>query len=138
MRAFGMTPVLPAFAGFVPQAIKNKYPNASISRLGNWGSFPDKFCCVHLLDPQDPLFQQIGQAFVQVGHVKRCVCVWVWGGGGVGGTAWLAGWPGLHAGGSSAPGAVVTNGYTGVPYTSESTPASAFSRGADNSHLSWR
>ncbi|KAK9834371.1 hypothetical protein WJX84_011165 [Apatococcus fuscideae] len=65
MRAFGMTPVLPAFAGFVPQAVKDKFPGASITRLGNWGRFSQAFCCVHLLDPQDPLFRQIGQAFVE-------------------------------------------------------------------------
>ncbi|KAK9841152.1 hypothetical protein WJX74_000989 [Apatococcus lobatus] len=65
MRAFGMTPVLPAFAGFVPNAIHDKFPDAAITQLGNWGSFTEQYCCVHLLDPQDPLFRQIGQAFVQ-------------------------------------------------------------------------
>ena len=66
MRAFGMTPVLPAFAGFVPNAIRHKYPDAAITRLGNWGAFTEQYCCVNLLDPQDRLFRQIGQAFVQV------------------------------------------------------------------------
>ena len=66
MRAFGMTPVLPAFAGFVPNAIRNKFPDAAITQLGNWGGFTEQYCCVHLLDPQDPLFRQIGQAFVKV------------------------------------------------------------------------
>ncbi len=66
MRAFGMTPVLPAFAGFVPEALAAKYPNASIARSANWCSFPADFCCVHLLDPLDPLFQQIGAQFIGV------------------------------------------------------------------------
>ena len=66
MRSLGMTPVLPAFAGFVPAALAAKVPHASISRLPNWGHLPDQYCCVHLLDPMDPLFAEIGTAFVQV------------------------------------------------------------------------
>ncbi|MDP3444764.1 MAG: alpha-N-acetylglucosaminidase TIM-barrel domain-containing protein, partial [Ignavibacteria bacterium] len=36
-RSFGMTPVLPAFAGHVPKAIKLKYPDANITSLGSYG-----------------------------------------------------------------------------------------------------
>lgn len=64
MRSLGMIPVLPGFAGHVPQAITRVFPNASVSRLGNWGRFNQSYCCTYLLDFQDPLFQQIGTAFI--------------------------------------------------------------------------
>lgn len=66
MRAFGMTPVLPAFAGFVPEALAEKYPGVSIKRSSNWCHFPEPFCCVRLLDPLEPLFTEIGSEFVKV------------------------------------------------------------------------
>lgn len=65
MRAFGMTPVFPAFAGFVPEALAQKRPEARIMRSANWCNFPKQFCCVPLLNPLDPLFQEIGSAFIQ-------------------------------------------------------------------------
>ena len=34
MRAIGMTPVLPAFGGWVPVALMKLYPKANISRVG--------------------------------------------------------------------------------------------------------
>lgn len=37
-RSFGMTPVLPAFAGHVPKAIKEKYPNSKITSMGSYGT----------------------------------------------------------------------------------------------------
>jgi hypothetical protein len=68
MREFGMTPVLPAFAGFVPPQLADRVPSARITRLPNWGHFPEPFCCMPLLDPLDPLFTDIGAAFVKVRH----------------------------------------------------------------------
>ncbi len=65
MRELGMTPVFPAFAGFVPEALARERPAARISRSDNWCSFPARYCCVHLLDPLEPLFQEIGSAFVK-------------------------------------------------------------------------
>jgi len=63
-RAFGMTPVLPAFAGHVPKAIKEKYPNAKITSMGSYGTGEeyDAF----FLDPMDPLFIKIQQKFLEV------------------------------------------------------------------------
>ena len=45
MRSFGMTPVLPAFAGFVPPALARKRPGLNIVRCSPLGS--------HLLKPWD-------------------------------------------------------------------------------------
>jgi alpha-N-acetylglucosaminidase len=49
-RAFGMTPVLPAFTGHVPQQLA---PGLVSSRT--WQGFP-----THVLPPTDPLFEQVG------------------------------------------------------------------------------
>ena len=57
MRAFGMTPVLPAFAGFVPDALAARRPRSKFSRAARWGGFPDQFCCPLMVDPLEPLFQ---------------------------------------------------------------------------------
>ncbi|KAJ8307101.1 hypothetical protein KUTeg_015185 [Tegillarca granosa] len=65
MRSLGMIPVLPGFAGHVPQNLTRIYPNANVSRLGDWGHFGDKYCCTYLLDFKDPLFVKIGSAFIQ-------------------------------------------------------------------------
>nr|CAN83148.1 hypothetical protein VITISV_031934 [Vitis vinifera] len=67
MYELGMTPVLPAFSGNVPAALKYIFPSAKITRLGNWftvGGNP-RWCCTYLLDATDPLFIEIGRAFIQ-------------------------------------------------------------------------
>lgn len=61
-RSFGMTPVLPAFAGHVPKAIQEKYPEARITSLGSYG-VGDQYQA-YFLDPMDPLFIQIQQKFL--------------------------------------------------------------------------
>lgn len=61
-RSFGMTPVLPAFAGHVPKEIKEKYPDAKITSMGAYttGDENEAF----FLDPMDPLFIEIQQKFL--------------------------------------------------------------------------
>jgi alpha-N-acetylglucosaminidase len=63
-RALNMTPVLPAFAGHVPEAIKTRFPNAKITRLGQWGGFAQKYES-NFLDPFDPLFKTVQQMFLK-------------------------------------------------------------------------
>ena len=65
MRSLGMTPVLPAFAGHVPRGLLRLYPKANVSRLGDWGHFNSSYCCTYLLEPTDPLFKNIGRAFIE-------------------------------------------------------------------------
>ena len=60
-RAFGMTPILPAFTGHVPAAFKNIYPNAKLKKT-SWGA---NFEDTYLLDPEDPLFVKIGSEFIK-------------------------------------------------------------------------
>ena len=57
MRTFGMTPVLPAFAGHVPDGLTRVYPKANVTRLGSWNHFNTTYSNTYLLDPTDPLFK---------------------------------------------------------------------------------
>ena len=52
-----MAPVLPGFAGFVPDGLKRVYPQAKLSRVSRWGRFNNTFCCCYHLHPNDPLFK---------------------------------------------------------------------------------
>lgn len=63
-RELNMTPVLPAFAGHVPAALKRIYPEANIQYLGKWAGFSDTYRC-HFLNPEEPLFAEIQKSFLQ-------------------------------------------------------------------------
>ena len=57
MRAFGMTPVLPGFAGHVPKALVQRvFPEAKYTNNSIWVGFGEQYSTV-LLDPLDPLFK---------------------------------------------------------------------------------
>lgn len=60
-RELGMTPILPAFSGHVPQALEKRYPDIKI-RKTTWGTHPEE---LNILDPEDPLFLKIGSAFLE-------------------------------------------------------------------------
>ncbi|WP_420323063.1 alpha-N-acetylglucosaminidase [Flagellimonas sp.] len=62
-RELGMTPVLPAFAGHVPQALSKVFPEAKINQLSSWGGFKDEYRS-YFLDPLDPLFKDIQHRFL--------------------------------------------------------------------------
>ncbi|KAJ8573583.1 hypothetical protein K7X08_010094 [Anisodus acutangulus] len=67
MKELGMTPVLPSFSGNVPAALKKIFPSANITRLGDWNTVSGdlRWCCTFLLGPSDPLFTEIGEAFIR-------------------------------------------------------------------------
>nr|GMD36368.1 alpha-N-acetylglucosaminidase-like isoform X1 [Ipomoea batatas] len=67
MYELGMTPVLPAFSGNVPAALTQVFPSAKITHLDNWFTVhgDSRWCCTYLLDATDPLFVEIGKAFVR-------------------------------------------------------------------------
>ncbi|GLU00300.1 hypothetical protein SLE2022_176780 [Rubroshorea leprosula] len=67
MLELGMTPVLPSFSGNVPAALKKIFPSANITRLGDWNTVDGdpRWCCTYLLNPSDPLFIEIGEAFIR-------------------------------------------------------------------------
>ena len=63
-RAFGMTPILPAFAGHVPYDLKKLYPDIKISNLGSYDTGPENDA--YFLDPMDSLFISIQKAYLSL------------------------------------------------------------------------
>jgi len=64
-RSLGMFPVLCAFSGHVPEALKAKQPAVKIARIPKqWGHFDAQYGC-WFLDPLDPKFKEIQIGFLQ-------------------------------------------------------------------------
>lgn len=61
MQTFGITPICPAFAGFVPKAILRVYPDAKLHATA-WGGFPATKRA-RFLSPDHPAFAKIGALF---------------------------------------------------------------------------
>ncbi|KAK3650932.1 hypothetical protein LTR56_005983 [Elasticomyces elasticus] len=64
MVELGMTPVLPAFTGFVPASIGQHYPNASFVNGSQWSGFPSQYTNDTFLEPFDPLFTTLQESFI--------------------------------------------------------------------------
>ncbi len=63
-RELGMTPVLPAFAGHVPGALRNIYPEADIKAMSNWGGFDTEKYGTFFINPCDSLYGEIQKKFL--------------------------------------------------------------------------
>lgn len=59
MLELGMTPILPAFTGFVPRALAGTYPNATVVNGSQWEGFPTAYTNTTFLEPSDPLFSDL-------------------------------------------------------------------------------
>ena len=66
MVELGMTPVLPAFTGFVPEAITRVAPNATVVRGSEWNGFGSTYSNDTFLEPDDPLFTTLQQKLVGI------------------------------------------------------------------------
>ncbi|KAI0785331.1 alpha-N-acetylglucosaminidase [Irpex lacteus] len=64
MLELGMTPILPAFTGFVPRAMPAHFPNASIVNGSQWTGFPTELTNDTFLEPFDPLFSHMQKSFI--------------------------------------------------------------------------
>jgi alpha-N-acetylglucosaminidase len=60
-RELGMTPVTPAFSGFLPEAFAKAHPDSRIRKSSGWCGFEP----TTLLDASDPLFVEIGAKFIR-------------------------------------------------------------------------
>ncbi|EIW74305.1 glycoside hydrolase family 89 protein [Coniophora puteana RWD-64-598 SS2] len=60
----GMTPVLPAFPGFVPPAMHTLFPNASIVNGSEYPGIPAQYSNDSFLAPFDPLYAQLQSSFL--------------------------------------------------------------------------
>ncbi|KAF9291405.1 hypothetical protein BGZ74_000384 [Mortierella antarctica] len=66
LREFGITAILPAFQGFVPQALPAKFPNAVFKKSSNWSGFPAEHTQVTYLLQTDPLFNNFTAQFLKL------------------------------------------------------------------------
>lgn len=57
----GMQPIQQGFSGYVPRELQEKYPQAKISMKRKWCGFD----ATAQLDPTDPLFHEMGLAFLE-------------------------------------------------------------------------
>ena len=65
MVELGMTPVLPAFTGFVPRNISRVFPNASVVRGSQWNDFPSRYTNDSFLEPFDNHVEQLQYSFIR-------------------------------------------------------------------------
>lgn len=63
-RALRMRPVLPAFSGHVPAAIKEVRPDAPVTKVSSWAGFSEENSCT-FLDPTSELFAEIQKNYLQ-------------------------------------------------------------------------
>ena len=63
-RALNMRPVLPAFAGHVPAALRNLFPDADIQSLSSWAGFDEQYRTC-FLNSEDPLYSRIQRMFLE-------------------------------------------------------------------------
>jgi len=63
-RALNMRPVLPAFAGHVPGALRDLFPKADIQALGGWAGFDNQYR-TYFLNSEDPLYSRIQRMFLE-------------------------------------------------------------------------
>ncbi|THD59139.1 alpha-N-acetylglucosaminidase [Phenylobacterium sp.] len=62
MHALGMSPILPAFGGYVPKAFALKHKDARIYKMPAGGGFHETYW----LDPGDPLFPRLSARFLDL------------------------------------------------------------------------
>jgi alpha-N-acetylglucosaminidase len=64
-RQLGMKPILPAFAGHIPEKFKTLYPKSSITQVSlGWNEMESKYA-TFFLDPGDSLFNIIQKRFIK-------------------------------------------------------------------------
>uniref|UniRef100_A0A8R1HLH2 Alpha-N-acetylglucosaminidase n=1 Tax=Caenorhabditis japonica TaxID=281687 RepID=A0A8R1HLH2_CAEJA len=61
----GITPILPTFAGFVPDQLETLFPTSKFNRLPCWNHFSRETSCLLSVSPFDPLFQKIATSFLR-------------------------------------------------------------------------
>ncbi|CAM0137119.1 hypothetical protein VKS41_008283 [Umbelopsis sp. WA50703] len=64
MVELGMTPVMPAFTGFVPRAFVDIHNSSNLVNSSQWNGFPEQNTYDTLLEPQDPMFAEMQRYFI--------------------------------------------------------------------------
>eukprot|EP00041_Stephanoeca_diplocostata_P025459 m.666954 g.666954 ORF g.666954 m.666954 type:complete len:868 (-) comp22751_c0_seq25:1732-4335(-) len=65
-RQLGMTPVLPAFSGHVPDAMATKFPATEFSRLPRWSGFSNTHSALLFVEPSSELYVTLGKRFIEL------------------------------------------------------------------------
>jgi alpha-N-acetylglucosaminidase len=63
-RELGMTPILPSFTGHVPPSFGAHFPQAKVNTT-QWGVNTNVAAPVYVLDPNEPMFAEIGERFLR-------------------------------------------------------------------------
>ncbi|GMT07027.1 hypothetical protein PENTCL1PPCAC_29201, partial [Pristionchus entomophagus] len=74
MVEIGIVPVLPTFAGFVPQEFERKHKDLRFLHNKCWNNLNETYSCTTSLHPQEPEFKEIAKLFIEkqteiYGHV---------------------------------------------------------------------
>lgn len=64
MRELGMSPVVPAFSGYIPKAFSRIYPDAEIITMKPWAGFPPE-AGTYMLSPLSKQFTETGKKFIE-------------------------------------------------------------------------
>lgn len=64
MVELGITPVLPAFTGFVPKAFSDVFPDASVTQASQWVGTPVPNTMDSFLSPLDKTYAQLQKLFI--------------------------------------------------------------------------
>lgn len=64
MEELGITPILPAFPGFVPRNISRVFPGISLSTSPIWSNFGTELSADIYINPFDPHFAQMQKLFI--------------------------------------------------------------------------
>ncbi|KAK1239757.1 hypothetical protein MKX07_001211 [Trichoderma sp. CBMAI-0711] len=64
MEELGITPILPAFPGFVPRNISRVFPDISLSTSPIWSNFGTTLSADTYINPFDPRFAQLQKLFI--------------------------------------------------------------------------
>ncbi len=64
MRALGIQPVAPGFAGFVPGGFAKKYPDQNVLHVASWAGFEDPYR-TWILHPLSKMYSQIGGRYIK-------------------------------------------------------------------------
>ncbi|CAI2328972.1 unnamed protein product [Caenorhabditis sp. 36 PRJEB53466] len=65
LTELGITPVLPTFAGFVPDQLASLFPASKFNRLPCWNNFSADVSCLLSVSPFDALFARIATSFAK-------------------------------------------------------------------------
>jgi alpha-N-acetylglucosaminidase len=64
MRELGMTPIVPAFSGFVPPAFHRKFSQEAVFENVHWSGLSEEVK-TYALTPGTPMFKEIGERFIK-------------------------------------------------------------------------